>query len=62
MLVAHPQLGQLRPELHFNGLRSFVLTPYVIFYLPTEDGIDIIRVLHGRTDISNIWATSGEEP
>ncbi len=31
--------------------------PCVIFYVPFEDGIDIVRVLHGARDIN---AVSGE--
>ncbi len=27
---------------------------YLIFYLPLDDGVDIIRVLHGRRDLENI--------
>jgi plasmid stabilization system protein ParE len=26
---------------------------YIIFYLPLSDGIEVIRVLHGRQDIDS---------
>jgi plasmid stabilization system protein ParE len=31
---------------------AFAIGNYVIFYLPTQDGIDVVRVLHGARDIS----------
>ncbi|MGY4499466.1 plasmid stabilization system protein ParE [Bradyrhizobium sp. GM24.11] len=32
-------------------LRSFPVGNYVIFYVPLSDGVEIIRVMHGRQDI-----------
>jgi toxin ParE1/3/4 len=39
------------------GLRQFPVRPfdYVIFYRPIDDGIRIIRVLHGRRDIAGVF-------
>ncbi len=37
------------------GLRSFVVKSYFIFYLPLEDGIDVLRVLHSSRDIENFF-------
>lgn len=37
------------------GLRSFVLKNYFIFYLPLDDGIDVLRVLHSSRDIESIF-------
>jgi toxin ParE1/3/4 len=37
------------------GLRSFVLKNYFIFYIPQEDGIEVLRVLHGSRDIESIF-------
>jgi toxin ParE1/3/4 len=50
MLLAMPQAGRLRQEFHEN-LRSFAVEHYVIFYRMVSDGIDILRVVHGRRDI-----------
>ena len=61
MLATHLQVGQLRPELNLSALRSFVSTPYVIFYVPIEDGVDIVRVLHGRMDTLRAWDTGDED-
>jgi len=32
-------------------LRSFPVGSYIIFYVPVPDGIEIVRVMHGRQDI-----------
>jgi toxin ParE1/3/4 len=48
-----PESGRLRVELS-PGIRSFPLTPYVVFYKPSEDTILVLRVLHGHRDIKRI--------
>ena len=50
MLVENPLAGRERRELRAN-LRSFRVGNYVIFYVPLPDGVEIIRVMHGRRDI-----------
>ena len=50
MLVENPLAGRERGELR-KGLRSFPVGNYVVFYQPVADGIEIIRVMHGRQDI-----------
>jgi len=51
----YPNSGSLRFafELEIPGLRSWSLQqfPYLIFYVPQDDRIDIWRVLHARRDI-----------
>jgi toxin ParE1/3/4 len=42
--------GKKRNELLLN-LRSFPVRNYVIFYLPLENGIELVRVMHGSRDI-----------
>jgi toxin ParE1/3/4 len=51
MLVDNPQAGRDRPELAPN-LRSFPVGNYLIFYCPTHNGIEVVRVLNARQDIS----------
>ncbi|MBR0711476.1 type II toxin-antitoxin system RelE/ParE family toxin [Bradyrhizobium liaoningense] len=51
MLRENPLAGRERRELK-TGLRSFPVGNYVIFYAPLPDGVEIIRVMHGRQDIS----------
>jgi toxin ParE1/3/4 len=55
MLAEMPRLGPVRRTRgELKGLRSWPLTnfgPYVLFYLPTEDSIDVVRVFHGARDV-----------
>ncbi len=53
MHVRFPGMGQRRDELR-PGLRCFVVSPFVVFYRPIEDTIDVLRVLHGARDIGSI--------
>jgi toxin ParE1/3/4 len=50
MLAETPLAGRARNDLGSN-LRSFPLRSYVIFYVPVSDGIEVVRVMHGRQDI-----------
>ena len=49
-LSTSPGIGRIRDELS-EGMRSFVVRPYVIFYREVEEGVAILRVIHGRRDI-----------
>jgi toxin ParE1/3/4 len=53
-LADFPQIGTRRDELK-AGLRSQPVGNYLIFYFPLEDGIDIVRVLHGSRDVDAIF-------
>jgi toxin ParE1/3/4 len=50
MLAETPFAGRERSELR-EGLRSFPVGNYLIFYVPTPDGVEVVRVMHGRQDI-----------
>ena len=54
-LTQYPLSGSLRfgYELEIPDLRSWSLAkfPYLIFYLPDEDHLDIWRILHTKRDI-----------
>lgn len=59
-IARSPSVGSLRfsyelgiPELRARTVRRF---PYVIFYMPLGDHIDIWRVLHSRRDIPGTFA------
>ena len=54
MLSQTPHIGRSRPELEVDGLRSFPLKSYVIYYRVTDDFIDVIRVLHARRDVGEL--------
>jgi toxin ParE1/3/4 len=50
-LAAMPFMGQARFDLG-PGLRMFPVGNYLIFFQPIENGIEVIRVLHGRRHIT----------
>jgi toxin ParE1/3/4 len=50
MLLTMPLAGRTRSEFGEN-LRSFAVHNYIVFYVTVPEGIDIIRVMHGRQDI-----------
>ena len=59
LLTTHPAMGSPRdfdnPKL--AGLRMWPVKNfqrYLIFYRPTDDGIEIIRVLRGEQDVEGI--------
>lgn len=45
-----PKLGEGRPNLG-NSIRCFSVGMYVIYYRNAEDGIEVVRVLHGARDV-----------
>ena len=57
ILATQPLMGRTREELAAD-LRSFPFGRYVIFYMPVQDGIDVVRVLHSARDVD---AAFGEE-
>ena len=52
MLSQFPDMGKQRDDL-LNGLRSFPVKPYIIFYNKILDGIEVVRVLHQSRNIEN---------
>lgn len=53
-------MGRKRDELVPN-LRSFPVGNYLIFYRPINQGIEVLRVLHGARDIPSIFEDSLED-
>lgn len=55
LLAEMPRLGRVRRTRgRLKWLRSWPLSefgPYIVFYLPVDTGIEVIRVLHGARDI-----------
>jgi toxin ParE1/3/4 len=51
MLVQNPLAERERTELG-HGLRSFAVGNYVLFYVPQSGGVEIVRVMNGRQDIT----------
>ena len=60
LLADNPEMGRRRAEL-MEGLRSFPIGDYVIFYrpLPEGEGVEIIRVLHGAQDLESQFLAGG---
>lgn len=54
MLAENPNLGRNRSEIFIN-LRSFPFKKYIIFYVPTDNGIEIFRVLHSSRNIKGLF-------
>ncbi|MBI4605369.1 MAG: type II toxin-antitoxin system RelE/ParE family toxin [Planctomycetes bacterium] len=59
VLAAMPRMGSVRrvrnPRL--QGLRMWPIPGFekhLIFYLPSEDGVEIVRVLHGARNVEFI--------
>jgi toxin ParE1/3/4 len=50
-LAAMPFMGQARFDLT-PGLRMFPVGSYLMFFRPIESGIEVIRVLHGKRNIT----------
>jgi toxin ParE1/3/4 len=55
MLLDFPESGTKRDKFR-SGLRSFPVGSYMVFYFAIEEGIEIVRVLHGRRDIEKIFS------
>jgi len=53
-LARRSQIGRTREELA-EGLRSFPVGRYIIFYRTMPKGIEIVRVLHGARDLDTIF-------
>lgn len=47
-------MGFSRSELS-PDLRSFALGYYLIFYVPLQNGIDVVRVLQAMRDIDSLF-------
>ncbi len=53
-LAAMPGMGREREELAAN-LRSSHVGRYIIFYRPEDEGIEVVRVIHGHRDIPKLF-------
>jgi toxin ParE1/3/4 len=49
-----PLLGEACPDLGAR-VRRFSIGNYVVFFQPIEDGIELLRILHGARDIPAVW-------
>ena len=52
-LSAHPGMGQAQDKYR-EGLRSFSVGNYLIFYRSIADGIEVYRMLHGSRNLEDL--------
>jgi toxin ParE1/3/4 len=55
MLAQFPAMGISRNQM-LEGLRSFPVKPYIIFYILIPDGIEILRIIHQARDIEEYFS------
>src|SRR5688572_20655953 len=56
-----PTLGIASDQLS-PGMRRFVVEKYAVFFRPIQDGIEILRVLHGARDFPALFQQEPPEP
>jgi toxin ParE1/3/4 len=54
MLAQYPDMGKSRHDLA-PSLRSFPSKPYVVFYAKSQDGIEIMRIIHQSRNIEDLF-------
>jgi toxin ParE1/3/4 len=54
LVASFPKTGKSYGDL-VPGLRGFVVDNYIVFYIPTEEGIEILRVVNGYRDLKSIF-------
>ncbi|MEO0530937.1 MAG: type II toxin-antitoxin system RelE/ParE family toxin [Planctomycetota bacterium] len=61
LLASQPLAGQAFPHPKHPELRVWSLggrfRNYAVFYVPTPDGVEIVRVLHGARDLLRALST-----
>ena len=55
LLAGHPYIGRRRDDDFGIGLRSFPVGEYVIVYLAADKDVLILRVVHGRRDLEELF-------
>ena len=56
-LARNPLVGTARDDL-LPLLRCYSVGNYVIFYRPTDKGVDVVRVVHGARDVDRLFPES----
>lgn len=54
VLADNPLMGRLRPDIA-PELRYFTAGKYLILYRTVQDGVQIVRVIHGARDLSHLF-------
>ena len=56
-LAEHPEIKAQTPREALRGIRSWPVSRFErhdVFYRPVEEGIEVVRVLHGTRDLDAI--------
>lgn len=59
-LAEMPRMYPLVPRYEYWGVRRCVHGDYLIFYRLREATIDIVHILHGKTDYESVLFPGGE--
>lgn len=56
LLATHPELGTVPKDetIQKTGHRVLIVEKYLVFYVVTEDAVQIRRVLHGAQDLTDL--------
>ncbi len=54
LLAENREIGKMQDDFIVE-MRLFLHKNYHIYYFPTEDGVEIYRVLHGRRNIEGLF-------
>lgn len=49
-IAEDPDIGRTREGIR-EGYRSYAIGSHIIFYMPSADHIEIVRILHQRMDV-----------
>ncbi|MCA9433811.1 MAG: type II toxin-antitoxin system RelE/ParE family toxin [Candidatus Omnitrophica bacterium] len=58
-LAYSPRIGKLRSDLG-TEIRSFPVGEYLLFYQPIDEGILLVRVIHGRRNYEALFQRESE--
>lgn len=56
LIATQPQAGRPRPELGEN-VRSIHVKSYLLIYRPIDDGVELLRILHGARNLDSLFKT-----
>jgi toxin ParE1/3/4 len=53
LLADNPRLGKARPEIASDA-RAWIVGRYLVLYRERDEGIEVVRVVHGAREIEHI--------
>jgi toxin ParE1/3/4 len=54
LVASFPDTGKSYDDL-ISGLRGFVVDDYIVFYIRSGDGIEVLRVISGYRDLRSVF-------